>query len=87
MKEIVTTSANYAALILDGEIIPQIELGITLSEVEYGLDYQGVTKTRKCETIRFCIDPDKLRKMAEGLIKFSDECDDEFTKTKKESSQ
>lgn len=78
MKEIVTTSANYLALIQEGKLVPQIELGITTSEVTYGLDYQGVAKSRNCETLRFSIDPANLRKMAEGLIVFADECETEF---------
>ena len=82
MKEIVTTSANFLALLEDGKLTPQIEIGITTSEVDYGLDYQGVTKTRKCQTLRFSIDPERLRTMAKGLIKFADDCDEEFEKSK-----
>jgi hypothetical protein len=82
VKEIVTTSANFLAILEDGKLTPQIELGITTSEVEYGLDYQGVTKSRICKTIRFSISPEKLRKMAKGLDKFADDCDEEFAKSK-----
>lgn len=82
MKEIVTTSANFLAILEDGKLTPQIEIGITTSEIDYGLDYQGITKTRKCQTLRFSIDLDRLRKMAEGLVKFADDCDDEFKKAK-----
>lgn len=82
MKEIVTTSANFLALLEDGKLTPQLEIGITTSEVEYGLDYQGVTKSRACQTIRFSVDPVRLRTMANGFIKFADDCDEEFEKVK-----
>ena len=85
MKEIITTSANFLALLEDGKLTPQLEIGITTSEVEYGLDYQGVTKSRTCQTIRFSIDPERLRAMASGLIKFADDCDEEFNKLKGEA--
>ena len=85
MKEIVTTSANFIALIDAGKIIPQIEVGITVSEVQYGLDYQGVTKSRTCETLRFIISPEKLRLMAKGIVQFAEECEAEFDKAKGEN--
>ena len=80
MREIVTTTANYLTLIEEGKLVPHIEVGIVTSEVAYGLDYQGVTKNRVCDTLRFAATPKTLRKLAEGLIGFADEC--EFGKTK-----
>lgn len=82
MKEIVTTSANFLAHFDNAKLEPQLEIGITTSEVEYGLDYQGVIKTRNCETFRFAISPDKLRTMAKGFIQFADDCEEEFDKFK-----
>ena len=84
MREIVTTTANYLTIMEGGKSTPQVEVGIVTSEVIYGLDYQGVTKSRACETLRFATSPKMLRKLAEGLVEFADECEVEFDKTKQQ---
>ena len=88
MKQIVTTSANYLAVILDGKLIPEIEVGITTSEMDYGFTLDGVIKSRKCETLRISGDPTTLRTMAAGLVDFADDCEDKFNQaTSKKESQ
>lgn len=85
MKEIITTSANFMAVIEGGKLVPQIEIGIITSEVGYALDFQGVTKTRNCEALRFAISPDQLRKMAHGFMDFAEQCETEISKAKGEN--
>ena len=78
MKEIVTTSANFFAIINKGKVIPQIEIGITTSEVEYGMDFDGIKKSRKCETFRFMVSPEQLRKVSDDFEEYADECENEI---------
>ena len=88
MKQVVTTTANFHAVIQNGNITPEIEVGITLCEPHYELSTEGVSKSRKSETFRFSADPDTLRKLADGLIDFANDCEAEFGKAmKKEESQ
>lgn len=79
MKEIVTTSANFYAIQVGKKLEAQVEVGIVLSEPTYRPDHGGeIIKERRCETVRFCASTDVLRKMAEGLIRFADEADEEI---------
>lgn len=87
MKEIVTTSANFHAVLIEGTLSPEIEVGITISEPSYKLACDGVIKDRVFETVRFSTSPETLRKMADGLVKFADDCQAEFDKaTRKEEA-
>jgi len=80
MKEIVTTSANFHAVIRSGNLAPEIEVGITISEPQYEMSLEGVSKSRKYETFRFSCNPETLRKMADGLHDFANDCETEFNK-------
>ena len=87
MKEIVTTSANFHAVIREGNLTPEIEVGITVSEPQYEMSMEGVSRSRKYETFRFSSDPAVLRKIADGLHDFANDCEAEFNKAmKKEES-
>ena len=79
MKEIVTTSANFYAVRVGKKLAPEIEIGLVLSEPHYRPDHGGeMIKERRCETVRFAASPDTLRRMAEGLVKFANEADEEI---------
>jgi hypothetical protein len=79
VKEIVTTSANFYAVRVGKKLAPEIEIGLVLSEPHYRPDHGGeMIKERRCETVRFAATPDTLRRMAEGLIKFANEADEEI---------
>ena len=75
MKEIVTTSANYVAVIIgNGTLRAECEIGLVLSEPTYRPDHGGeIIKERKCETIRFSASPEILRKLSESFRQFADE--------------
>ena len=88
MKEIVTTSANFHAVISAGNLTPEIEVGITVSEPQYEMSMEGISKSRKYETFRFSSDPESLRKIADSLHDFANGCEAEFGKAmKKEESK
>lgn len=72
--------------------MPQIEVGLVLSETGYRPNHEGGPPIRypRWETVRFAIDPETLRKMAAGLSDFADHGEAEFqramvnTETQKE---
>jgi len=79
MKEIVTTTANFLAVIAGGKLRPEIEVGLVLSEPTYRPDHGGeMIRERKFETVRFSASPHILRRMAEGLIEFADDAEKEI---------
>lgn len=79
MKEITSTTANFLARIpLDqGErLVPEIEIGLVVSEVGYRLGNTGqLKKERVAETVRFVVSAENLRKLAKTLGSYADEAE------------
>lgn len=82
MKTIVPTTSNICAAVVDGKMIPQIEVGLVLSETGYRPDHGSgsVNRYQRWETVRFAADPETLRQVAAGLIEYANDGEAAFHK-------
>lgn len=77
MKELLTVAFNFAAAWTeDGKMIPWVEVVVVTSEPVYSVDGAGdVVRNRETSQFRFLADPQGLRKIAEGMVKVSEEAE------------
>ena len=79
MRQLASIARNILAM-LDGEAVePAVELVLATVEGEYVPDGSGGTnQTTACETVRFTVKPEALRRMGSILIGYADEAEKRF---------
>lgn len=77
MKTLICTARNHRVFVKDnGELNPEIEAVLTLSEKQIEYIGTGLVNVEKTETVRFAMSPESARKVAENLNTWADEADE-----------
>lgn len=78
MNEVIGTARNIVYVLdQDNKIVPQIETVLIVSQPVYGISKDtGLTKFFETDTVRFSASPEGLRNLANILIVWAQEAED-----------